>query len=89
MDVAQQIMHLHYEASRRGALSLWTIFDHPTDYPNSYVARRFETTKEGAVATKDVIEGELEAIRKAFQRAGLWCMSRNRDDDARIVETWL
>jgi hypothetical protein len=85
MDVAQQIMHLHYEASRRGKLSMWTIYDHPSDFPDSYVARRFEYDQP----TSDMIVGELDQMRKAFLRAGLICMTRDQKDDPKIVETWL
>jgi hypothetical protein len=85
MDVAQQIMHLHYEASRRGKLSAWTIYDHPSDFPDDYVARRFEYDQP----TSDMIVGELDQMRKAFLRAGLVCMTRDQKDDPKIVETWL
>lgn len=84
MDTAQKIMHIHYEAARRGVLSAWTVYDHPN--PDVYVARRFEydDPTNDVVITKD-----LEGLRRTFQRAGLVCMMRNENDDPKIMETWL
>ena len=68
-------------------LSLWTVYDHPTDYPDSYVARRFEVP---GGPTDDVLETEtLEALRAEFERRGLVCLPRASGDDPRIIETWL
>jgi hypothetical protein len=86
MDVVRKIIELHLEASRRGTLSMWTIYDHPSDDPDVFVARRFELDQPTAdmVITKD-----LASIRRTFQRAGLTCMTRLEEDDPCIVETWL
>jgi hypothetical protein len=86
MDVARKIMELHFEASRRGMLSMWTIYDHPSDYPDVFIARRFEYDQP----TSDlVITKDLASIRHAFRRAGLTCFMRADEDDPCIMETWL
>jgi hypothetical protein len=83
----------HNEAIKRGVLNIWTIFDHPLDFPNDYVARRFEV---GAApdpgetrATDDVIIGELRIIRTSFRRCGLTCLKRSDADEPQIIESWL
>lgn len=80
-----EIIRLQHAFSQLGMLSVWTIYDHPSDFPDSFVARAFTTgpTNEIILAT------DLEQLREAFDRAGLVCMARNPNDDPKIVETWL
>jgi hypothetical protein len=67
-------------------LSMWTIYDHPTDYPDHFVARRFELDKP----TSQILLCEtLEPIRDALAGAGLICFMRDPSDDPKIVETWM
>ena len=77
------------EAMKEGRLSMWTIYSHPTDFPHSYVARRFDVGEDGALPTPDIIQGELRALRSSFRAAGLHCLTRQRQDEPQIVETWL
>lgn len=83
--VVWEIVRLQYEFSQLGMLSIWTIYDHPRDFPDNFVARAFTTgpTNEIILAT------ELEQLRDAFDKAGLVCLARNPNDDPNIVETWL
>lgn len=89
MEKVRRIIEGQHRAVQRGALSMWTIYNHPKDFPHSYVARRFEASASGPVATHDIIQGELDAIRKSFWQAGLVCLTRNDADEPQIVETWL
>jgi hypothetical protein len=67
-------------------LSIWVIYDHPSDYPDDFVARRWE----GETATRDIILGKsLGMLRLAMRRKYLTCLPRYKDDDPVIVETWL
>lgn len=67
-------------------LSIWTIYDHPRDFPDAYVARRFEYDR----ATGDVmLSADLGSLRDAFQASGLVCITRHPTDDPVILETWL
>jgi hypothetical protein len=37
---------------KRGLLSMWTVYDRPTDHPDGFIARRFEIRREqGPTAT--------------------------------------
>jgi hypothetical protein len=73
------------------ALAMWTVYKHPKDYPDVFVARRFDVDAEGPKPSSSVIVAEdLDTLRDilAFQMH-LTCLSRNAEDDPVIVETWL
>ena len=71
-------------------LSMWTIYDHPKDYPDTYVARRWEVGPTGAMATRVLMTSEdLGWLREQMEDMGLTCLARVDGDDSKIVETWL
>lgn len=67
------------------------MYDHPKDYPDTFVARRFETGggEPAPMVTADMVTGSLDLIRQSMLMCGLYCLPRNEGDDSRIVETWL
>jgi hypothetical protein len=70
-------------------LLLYTIYDHPTDYPNHFAVRR-ECINAGVV-TKDphvYLAPTLEEARRLLP-PGLHQLPRNPNDDPKIVECWL
>jgi len=70
-------------------LLIWTVYDHPKDYPDYYVARKFITTPAYVIATDDLLLSKnIEALRKILSKT-LICLSRSENDDPRIMETWL
>lgn len=87
--MASVIHHASVIARERGVLSLWTVYDHPLDFPDGFIARRHEASAAGSIASQDVITGELAVIRQAMQMCGLFCMPRADADDRKIVETWI
>lgn len=72
-------------------LSIWTVYDHPIDMPEYYVARRFEVKRGGECGpTHDYIrDHDLERLRKSLADKFLVCMPRWESDDPKIVESWL
>ena len=67
-------------------LEIWTVYDHPTDFPDMFVARKFN----GGEPTKDHITSpDIDQIRYAFEELGLVRVMRHPSDDPCIVETWL
>jgi hypothetical protein len=69
---------------------IWTIYDHPTDFPDNFVARRFEIAGPRPLITGDVLVARsLEALRAWMQSRDLFCIQRTVDDDEKIVETWV
>lgn len=72
------------------SLSMWTVYDRPRDYPNSYVARRSEVTAQGRTLTSDLmVSGDLDLIRDVLQKRGLHRIPRYPNDVPCIVEVWL
>jgi hypothetical protein len=73
-------------------LAMWTIYDHPTDYPNHFVARKYiiaQGTRD-PIGTKEVrLEAHLYVLREHFAGLGLMCVPRWEEDDTKIVETWM
>lgn len=72
----------------REVLSIWTVYQHPKDYPAQFVARRFEATNP-LTATTDLLQADdLNGLREQLP-AGLYRLPRESGDDPVIVETWL
>lgn len=70
-------------------LCIWTIYDHPRDYPTSFVARLSVIHGPTPVMTSKVFTGAtLEAVRDQLPE-GLASLPRNPQDDPVIVECWL
>ena len=72
-------------------LAMWTIYDHPSDYPNNFVARKFVIGdgSEPVITKEMMVCPSLTAIREMLAELGLSCITRSEDDDPKIVETWL
>jgi len=89
--VARTVYDISKAARDRGVLTMWTVFDHPKDFPTGYMARCFETGGGGPepVATDYAITGSLDLISQSMETCGLVCMARDPSDDPVIVETWL
>jgi hypothetical protein len=87
------ILQSQQDSVSRGTLSLWTVYDHPRDYPDGYIARKFEVKGDEQVTTKETLrttdEPGLELLHDAFEQAGLVCMPRSEADDPQIIETWV
>lgn len=67
---------------------MWTVYRHPEDYPESYVARRSLAQGEKLTPASDlVVAPTLEAVRELIPR-GLFCMPRFKGDNPQIVEVW-
>ncbi len=72
-------------------MALWTVYDHPSDAPEWFVARRWTITADGA-RTSDgefVLAGDVEVIRDEMRHMGLTRIERAPSDDPVIMETWL
>jgi hypothetical protein len=67
-------------------LELWTVYDHPLDFPDEYVARKFI---DGKVTQEYFTMDDLEKMRMVMESKALFCVTRHPTDDPCIVETWL
>lgn len=69
-------------------LSLWTVYSHPKDYPDDFVARKFL----GDAPTAEHIKAPtLQELRRKLRdiAPGLACIQRHPTDEPQIVEVWL
>lgn len=68
----------------------YVIYERPTDYPDSFVVRRFQI-KRGGHITYDVEPHSVSATlseARATIPPGQVCLARSEDDDPRIREVW-
>jgi hypothetical protein len=75
----------------KDALSIWTVYDHPIDMPEYYIARRFEVKRGGeGRPTHDYIrDHDLMRLRSTLEEKGLHRIPRWEGDDPKIVESWI
>ena len=71
--------------SKDDDLVIWVIYDHPMDYPDKVVARKWIKDKP---TDELIISDTLDGIRHQIPK-GLFCISRDFYDDPSIIETWL
>lgn len=66
-------------------IKIWVIYDHPADFPEEYVARKFILDKP----TKDmIVMPSLDEVRKMLP-PHLTRLDRHPSDDPKIIETWI
>ena len=71
------------------ALSLWTVYDHPRDWPHGFIARRHVISNGGSHPTAETLQAlSLEELRVDLRARGLVCVARHASGDPVIVETW-
>lgn len=70
-------------------LEMWTIYDHPRDCPDYFLARKFMVSDEVKPTGHVLAHADIEPLRNAFRYKGLVRIARNDADDPVIVETWL
>jgi hypothetical protein len=89
-EAATKTLHVNRSEAMPPVLCLWTIYDHPKDYPNAIVARKYDVNANGTTATGDVrLFANVELARQTMREMGLTRITRDPSDDPVIVETWL
>lgn len=84
-DTAQQPISL--EEARERFPPMWTIYDHPKDWPDHFVVRRwYGLIREEAVILCDTL---VEAREYITEQGGSVPLQRDERDDPVIIETWL
>jgi hypothetical protein len=69
------------------ALTIWTVYEHPSDFPDHFVARPFYVGPGLDRGNQVLLAETLDELR-ALLPAGLICMARSENDDPVIVEVW-
>lgn len=70
-------------------LSMWVVYDHPADAPDTFVARRWDVTAGDPTATSYLFTADTLEDLRAKLPLGLTRLDRSPLDDPVIVETWL
>ena len=86
---AFDVLMAQAEAYKRGALAIWTVYDHPKDYPDGFIARMHEVAEGPPRPTDKTLMGELEEIRRVLIEAGLTTLPRDARDEREVVESWI
>lgn len=74
----------------QNCLEMWTVYDHPKDYPDSFVARLWQIVDGEPLPTPMIMQADkLVKIQRQFEAIGLHRLPRFPGDDPTIVETWL
>lgn len=69
---------------------IWVVYDHPRDYPNCYVARKWRYDVNPPEPTHDmIISPSIEKLREMMIDAGLARIHRHPMDDRAIMEIWV
>jgi hypothetical protein len=67
---------------------MYTIYDHPRDYPEKFVVRRCVVMATGEIEHLDGYACDTLEQARALVPPGLFCQPRQTEDDPVIVETW-
>jgi hypothetical protein len=82
-DTARFLAGLH------DRLPMFVVCDHPTDFPDFYVARLHLTLPEDEVQPFAIMERELSKLHAIMEALGLHKLMPAPEDDPVILETWL
>ncbi len=85
-DNDREVDRLDLDKIRKQArIPLVCIYDHPTDYPEAFVARVWDATRPThIIATAATVEALREKIPSQMVR-----LDRQANDDPCIVEVWI
>lgn len=70
-------------------LSIWNVYDHPSDFPEGFLARRAEISPGWVQHTNDILTAETLQDLRDLLPYGLTMLPRNENEDPVIVEVWL
>lgn len=71
-------------------LTIWTIYDNPSDFPGWVVLRGHEVGPGVTSPRSDAfVVRQVEQAREVCRRMGLTCIGREAADEPQIVENWI
>ena len=72
------------------APSMWKIYDHPSDFPDEFVAQRWVLGGEDPGPSEDrVTSHNLDLLRSEMAARGLIRRDRTEGDDPAVIEVWV
>ena len=85
----QYAEQLQASAVSLGQLLIWTIYDHPKDFPEFYIAQpHIIRPKTSGPVPMHLMARDLDTLR-ALLPHGLTCLKRQEEDDPCILEVWV
>lgn len=82
-------VELPAEPAPMPGLEIWTVYDHPSDFPDGWIARRFVNDRPQSGPLDTIRSDNLDRLRFVLAEKGLTRLDRHPSDDPTIVETWL
>ena len=70
-------------------LSMYVVYDHPHDFPDDYVVRRWDTSQRGFWPTGEHWTAKSLKEARAKLPGNLHRIPHQVGEDTKIVETWL
>lgn len=77
------------DPSIESGLDMWTVYDHPSDFPDKFVARLFRLTDAVVPTTAHIVSDDVDKIRAFLLEKRLVCLKRSEFDEPHIIEVWL
>lgn len=75
---------------KRRVITMWTIYKHPTDYPDYYVVRACEVFSDGSIVhSPDCSLHETLWQARESLPPNLYNLGRMKEDDPVIKESWI
>lgn len=73
-----------------GPCHFWVVYDHPSDYPDGYIARRHDVYAWGSTPSEVTrAAANITILRAYLSSLGLIMIPRDPSDEPQILETWL
>lgn len=67
----------------------WTIYDHPSDYPDFFVVRRWRILPGHLISEKNCLLADSLIEAREHIPTGFVRVDRQPEDDSVILETWI
>lgn len=69
----------------------YTLYNSPLDFPGQYVVRRFTIGKGDPIPDAEpfIVTEDMNEVKEAMNRLGLFIVPRSPEDDPKIVCTWI
>jgi hypothetical protein len=78
-----------WTATDHDHLVLFTVYDHPSDYPDSFVVRRHIVQKDGDTIKDEIRLADTLMGARDLLPPGVYNLGRYPQDDPVIIETWV
>lgn len=72
------------------AMIMWVLYDHPSDFPDDIVARKFAIAAGEVTATDETKTfASTDEAQTFFSEFGFVAIPRQDDDDPVIIASWV